>query len=1018
MSDVSGIPNMGFGGGNFFAPQFSYNPQMSAAQASAAYMPAENYAQNVTNNLFSSGGGFGRQTDYYSALGANYLAQVPMSWENPYAGGGVPASLAYPGASLSGGYTTGAANMPSFDTGPGPFGFTSGGAGALDLSRMGNGLFSGGLGSGGGGYSGPSIDWSRVGAAAGGLTNPDPFPGMRMPGGLNSPMSGGGGLDWSTLFGGGGGARAESAPSVSTPTSQTSGASNAPAPPSASPSAPAAMPSSQRLLGYEPGMLPTLPGKSQDQPAFDFSGGNAGWGNAPTATMPSSQRLLGYEPQNTPSTAIDWKLFQSPANDYSTFQGGGKAQGLQADADAGGALTSGGGLTAAELGEQARARLAQLMAPEAKAEIPAPATPPVMASDERVPLPVARPAEADAADPYAALPGAIPLPAERPAEAPTAESPATQAYPGANAPRPSTNIPFTVEPGKEAGIRAVQPRLSAAVQGGAQFLPPGYTVEAYSGAREGEKQAFHRGGRAMDVRIVGPDGPIPSEGPDSTGMYTLLARGVKTWAAQNDPGLLQGGVGGLGWGGAFGTQRAASGGANSIADLMHFDLGGSRGALRPEVQFGNLQPLTEAERNAMPAYIPKLGENQVPLDAPVPRGTGSAYSARFGGDFGGSDVSPPQAGAGTRSPDYWDIPKPNTPEWNAGIYEPMAGGGVMQRPENQTVGGAGQYDDFTRSGNIEDRRTEFLDRDRLAALKARGFGYFDPGSEPAGNPLSAALGLGNLPVPTGAGPGGTVRPGSFADALPLNAEDSPFRTAYPDIPEGIFTGDFGPSASAGPSLPPSPPPTFEELWGDRGQPGQPASRADLAAQVAEPGRVKMDFGGFSPGPEPRSGGVGPQASLEPDFMDVIKEVESSGNPDKVKGSYKGLYQLDDKEFRKYGGTGSIFDPEQNTLAAGAKMIDENQRVQDKLGRELSPVEQYMVHQQGVAGALAHLANPDQLAWKNFQSASGWSDARAKEAVWGNMTPEMKNQFGNDVNNVTSRDFTRLWEDRYYGILNR
>ena len=71
MSDVSGIPNMGFGGGNFFAPQFSYNPQMSAGQASAAYMPAENYAQNVTNNLFSSGGGFGRQTDYYSALGRN-----------------------------------------------------------------------------------------------------------------------------------------------------------------------------------------------------------------------------------------------------------------------------------------------------------------------------------------------------------------------------------------------------------------------------------------------------------------------------------------------------------------------------------------------------------------------------------------------------------------------------------------------------------------------------------------------------------------------------------------------------------------------------------------------------------------------------------------------------------------------------------------------------------------------------------------------------------------------------------
>jgi hypothetical protein len=100
------------------------------------------------------------------------------------------------------------------------------------------------------------------------------------------------------------------------------------------------------------------------------------------------------------------------------------------------------------------------------------------------------------------------------------------------------------------------------------------------------------------------------------------------------------------------------------------------------------------------------------------------------------------------------------------------------------------------------------------------------------------------------------------------------------------------------------------------------------------------------------------------------------------------------------------------------MIDESQRVQDRLSRALTPPEQYMVHNQGVAGSLAHLTNPDQIAWKNFQSASGRSEAGAKEAIWKNMTPEMKKEFGNDVNNVTSRDFLRLWEDRYYGILNR
>jgi hypothetical protein len=201
--------------------------------------------------------------------------------------------------------------------------------------------------------------------------------------------------------------------------------------------------------------------------------------------------------------------------------------------------------------------------------------------------------------------------------------------------------------------------------------------------------------------------------------------------------------------------------------------------------------------------------------------------------------------------------------------------------------------------------------------------------------------------------------------------------------------------------------------GEAGRGGM-VGRADLASLIADPGRVKMDFSGFSPSPSPRKGGVGPEVALSPEHMQTMSEIESTQNPAlHDKGSqYKGLFQLNDPEFTKYGGTGSIYDYEQNYQAAGQKMLAEGQRAQDILGRELTPVEQYMVHQQGLAGTLAHIANPDQPAWKSFQSASQWSDARAKEAIWGNLSNAMKAQFGNDVNNVTSRDFINLWNQQY------
>ena len=87
MSDVSGIPYMGpMGQGNFFAPQFSYNPQMSAGAASAGYAGPSAYAQNITNNTFASGGGFGRQTDLFGSGAAEPRKPVQVRRGARFAG--------------------------------------------------------------------------------------------------------------------------------------------------------------------------------------------------------------------------------------------------------------------------------------------------------------------------------------------------------------------------------------------------------------------------------------------------------------------------------------------------------------------------------------------------------------------------------------------------------------------------------------------------------------------------------------------------------------------------------------------------------------------------------------------------------------------------------------------------------------------------------------------------------------------------------------------------------------------
>src|SRR5262245_43832299 len=121
-----------------------------------------------------------------------------------------------------------------------------------------------------------------------------------------------------------------------------------------------------------------------------------------------------------------------------------------------------------------------------------------------------------------------------------------------------------------------------------------------------------------------------------------------------------------------------------------------------------------------------------------------------------------------------------------------------------------------------------------------------------------------------------------------------------------------------------------------------------------------------------------RVGIDPSWMHKIMRIESGGNPNNITGSYKGLFQLSEKEFKRHGGSGSILDPEQNTMAAANKLAQERLTFKQKYGRDPTLGDLYMIHQQGEGGAAAHAANPDRPAWENMASTA---EGRKKGAAW-------------------------------------
>lgn len=135
--------------------------------------------------------------------------------------------------------------------------------------------------------------------------------------------------------------------------------------------------------------------------------------------------------------------------------------------------------------------------------------------------------------------------------------------------------------------------------------------------------------------------------------------------------------------------------------------------------------------------------------------------------------------------------------------------------------------------------------------------------------------------------------------------------------------------------------------------------------------------------------VAVQQGINPKDFLRMAQLESGFNPRAMhpKSRACGLFQFIPSTARSYVLT-DCFDPRANAEAAAALWLDNAARLRKALGREPSAGEVYLAHQQGLAGAIGLLTNPEKLAHEIV-------GPRAVILNGGNL-------------NMTAREFAQLW----------
>jgi hypothetical protein len=91
-----------------------------------------------------------------------------------------------------------------------------------------------------------------------------------------------------------------------------------------------------------------------------------------------------------------------------------------------------------------------------------------------------------------------------------------------------------------------------------------------------------------------------------------------------------------------------------------------------------------------------------------------------------------------------------------------------------------------------------------------------------------------------------------------------------------------------------------------------------------------------------------------------------------------------------------------------------------LGHYPDYAERYMVHQQGIQGAIEHYTHPERVAWQSMCATDEGvlkGEQWCRKCIWRNLLPPWKQTFGS-VEKISSRDFVSLWTGRINHLANR
>jgi hypothetical protein len=152
--------------------------------------------------------------------------------------------------------------------------------------------------------------------------------------------------------------------------------------------------------------------------------------------------------------------------------------------------------------------------------------------------------------------------------------------------------------------------------------------------------------------------------------------------------------------------------------------------------------------------------------------------------------------------------------------------------------------------------------------------------------------------------------------------------------------------------------------------------------------------------------------LDFNFMKAVAKIESGFNPKQRTGSYIGLFQLSNSEFKEYG-SGNITDPRDNSIAGAYKFATEALLFEFGTGRKPTFSDLYLIHQQGWQGAAQHVSHPKRIAWKSMCATDEGKEKGerwCKLAIWGNTLPGIKHVW-KSVDKLTSGAFVGMWQQR-------